>query len=159
MMMSEFIERTGYEPSYDEYKLVEDSYYEFDGDKDEFCKWWKKAQRSGEWAKELRLRQTIETMKQQHEEEMQEKEENLEFYRPFFDRALIAENLLIAIGKEVVATFNLKCKDEGSWRKYQFVSVKYIDNGTIRFINVVEASGCTTSFRINDIEYVEIKVK
>lgn len=38
MMMSEFIERTSFEPTADEYIKIEDAYYNFDGDKDAFCK-------------------------------------------------------------------------------------------------------------------------
>lgn len=38
MMMSEFIERTGFEPTADEYQKIEEAYYNFDGDKDDFCK-------------------------------------------------------------------------------------------------------------------------
>lgn len=38
MMMSEFIERTGFEPTADEYRKIEEAYYDFDGDKDAFCK-------------------------------------------------------------------------------------------------------------------------
>lgn len=38
MMISEFIERTGFEPTYDEYLRIEEAYYDFDGDKDAFCK-------------------------------------------------------------------------------------------------------------------------
>lgn len=38
MMMSEFIERTGFQPTADEYKQIEDAYYAFNGDKDAFCK-------------------------------------------------------------------------------------------------------------------------
>ncbi|GFI48314.1 hypothetical protein IMSAGC019_03641 [Lachnospiraceae bacterium] len=38
MMMSEFIERTGFEPTAEEYAQIEESYYEFSGDKDAFCK-------------------------------------------------------------------------------------------------------------------------
>ena len=34
MMMSEFIERTGFEPSAEEYENIEEQYYNFDGDKD-----------------------------------------------------------------------------------------------------------------------------
>ncbi len=85
MMMSEFIERTHVEPSYDEYRIIEESYYEFDGDKDEFCKWWLKAKKSGEWAKELKLRQTIISLERKHKEEIAELRETIEFYRPYFD--------------------------------------------------------------------------
>lgn len=38
MMISEFIERTGFEPTADEYRQIEEAYYNFDGDKDAFCK-------------------------------------------------------------------------------------------------------------------------
>ena len=157
MMIHEFTARTGYEPSFEEYRFIEESYYEFDGQKDEFCKWFKKAQKSGEWEKELRLRKKIADMEESHKEEMNEKEETLEFYRPYFDRAVVAENILVAIGKERVSRFNIKCKDECAWRKYEYVKVKYIDNGTIRFINVIEESGWITSIKLNSIESIEIR--
>lgn len=38
MMMSEFIDRTGFEPTASEYERIEKAYYDFDGDKDAFCK-------------------------------------------------------------------------------------------------------------------------
>ena len=38
MMISEFIERTGFEPTAEEYAKIEDAYYDFDGDKNAFCK-------------------------------------------------------------------------------------------------------------------------
>lgn len=38
MMMSEFIERTGFLPTADEYEQIEEAYYNFAGDKDAFCK-------------------------------------------------------------------------------------------------------------------------
>lgn len=38
MMMSEFIERTGFEPTAEEYSEIEESYYEFSGDINAFCK-------------------------------------------------------------------------------------------------------------------------
>ena len=42
MMKSEFIERTGFEPTPDEYAEIEEEYYGFSGDKDAYCKQWKK---------------------------------------------------------------------------------------------------------------------
>ena len=38
MMMSEFIERTGFQPLPFEYEKIETAYYDFDGDKDAFCR-------------------------------------------------------------------------------------------------------------------------
>lgn len=42
MMKSEFIERTGFEPTEAEYRDIEAEYMGCDIDKDEFCKQWKK---------------------------------------------------------------------------------------------------------------------
>lgn len=42
MMRSEFIERTGFEPTADEYAEIEQEYMGCDIDKDVFCKQWKK---------------------------------------------------------------------------------------------------------------------
>lgn len=85
MMMSEFIERTGYEPSNEEYHYIEESYYEFPGNKDEFCKQWKKDQKDGHWQRELSLMKAMDEMKAQYEAKLKEKEETLEFYRPYFN--------------------------------------------------------------------------
>ena len=43
MLVSEFIDRTGYQPTAEEYAEIEQAYYVFDGDKDAFCKAWSKA--------------------------------------------------------------------------------------------------------------------
>ena len=83
MLMNEFTERTGYQPSFEEYHYIEESYYEFSGNKDEFCKAWKKDQKDGHWEKELRLRKAMDEMKAQMQAIIDEKEENLKFYRPF----------------------------------------------------------------------------
>ena len=41
MMIHEFVERTGYKPSYEEYREIEREYSESPLQKDEFCKKWK----------------------------------------------------------------------------------------------------------------------
>ena len=38
MMLSEFVERTGFEPMAAEYAKIEEAYCNFNGDKDAFCK-------------------------------------------------------------------------------------------------------------------------
>lgn len=38
MQIKEFVERTGFEPTFEEYGRIEKAYMEFDGDKDAFCK-------------------------------------------------------------------------------------------------------------------------
>ena len=85
MMMSEFIERTGYEPSYEEYHYIEESYYEFPGNKDEFCKQWKKDQKDGHWQRELSLMKAMDHMKAEYEEKIKEQEDSLKFYRQQMD--------------------------------------------------------------------------
>lgn len=42
MMISEFIERTGFEPTAEEYEIIEEEYMGGADDKDTFCKNWKK---------------------------------------------------------------------------------------------------------------------
>lgn len=41
MMINEFTERTGVYPTADLYRAIEDAYYDFDGNKDAFCKAYK----------------------------------------------------------------------------------------------------------------------
>lgn len=43
MLVSEFIDRTGYRPSAEEYAEIEQAYSVFDGNKDEYCRAWCKA--------------------------------------------------------------------------------------------------------------------
>ena len=86
MMIHEFTERTGYEPTMEEYRFIEESYYDFDGQKDEFCKAWLKDKRNGSWEKELRFRKMLEEQKESFEKKLSEKEETISFYRPYFDR-------------------------------------------------------------------------
>lgn len=43
MLLSEFIDRTGYQPTAEEYAAIEREYYHFNGDKDAYCKAWCKA--------------------------------------------------------------------------------------------------------------------
>lgn len=43
MLVQEFIDRTGYKPSAEEYADIEQAYYVFDGDKDAFCRAWSRA--------------------------------------------------------------------------------------------------------------------
>lgn len=42
MMMKEFIDRTGFEPTAEEYEAIEEQYYIFNGNKDDFCTAWVK---------------------------------------------------------------------------------------------------------------------
>lgn len=91
MMYEEFYDRTKAKVTAKEYYYIEESYYEFDGNKDEFCKQWLKDVKSGKWALEYRLRKALDEQKVEYERQLKEKEENLEFYRPYFERARQAE--------------------------------------------------------------------
>lgn len=101
MMMSEFIDRTGYQPSSEEYHYIEESYYEFEGNKDEFCKQWLKDSKDGHWAKELRLRKQMDEMKAQMQAIIDEKEENLKFYRPYPQKFWDADKQLKAANEKL----------------------------------------------------------
>jgi hypothetical protein len=101
MMMSEFIDRTGYQPNSEEYHYIEESYYEFDGNKDEFCKQWMKDNNDGHWAKELRLRKQMDEMKAQMQAIIDEKEENLKFYRPYPQKFWDADKQLKAANEKL----------------------------------------------------------
>lgn len=87
MMYSEFYERTKTEIPYEEYHYVEESYCEFDGNKDEFCKQWLADVKLGKWALEFRLRKALDDQKAEYERQLAEKESTIEFYRPYFDEA------------------------------------------------------------------------
>ena len=85
MMVCEFIERTKYEPTIEEYRYIEDSYYESDCiDKNEFCKQWLKDKKSGKWDLEYKYRKLLDEQKAEYEAKIKEQEENLEFYRAEF---------------------------------------------------------------------------
>lgn len=46
---------------------------------------------------------------------------------------------------------------DGEHRHEKFAEIRYIDNDGFRFINVVEESGWTTSYKIDDLEGLRIK--
>ena len=94
MMMSEFFDRTNYTPSNEEYGFIEESYYDFDGDKNEFCKQWLKDKKDGHWDKELELRKKMEEQKKDFLRKIDEQNEFLAFYRREYDRKLELEKQL-----------------------------------------------------------------
>lgn len=88
MLMSEFVERTGYQPSNEEYAQIEESYYAFPGNKDEFCVQWKKDYRDGHWQRELTLRRRMAAMQVEYIAKIEAQEESLKFYRAQFDESI-----------------------------------------------------------------------
>ena len=61
MLYSEFVERTGVQVDANEYAAIEEVYYNFDGDKDEFCAWWCKGN-------EQRIKDAKERQRKEQEE-------------------------------------------------------------------------------------------
>lgn len=87
MLMSEFVERTGYQPNNEEYAQIEKSYYAFPGNKDEFCKQWKKDYKDGRWERELTLRRRMAVMQAEYLKKIKAQEESLKFYQQELEQA------------------------------------------------------------------------
>lgn len=93
MMISEFIERTGFEPTASEYAKIEKAYYDFNGNKDEFCKAFVK--NGGEKkiykarAEEIaQLKSQLIEMEKQHKSEMEAREKQIAELNADLDREL-----------------------------------------------------------------------
>ena len=93
MMISEFIERTGFEPTASEYAKIEKAYYDFNGNKDEFCKAFVK--NGGEKkiykarAEEIaQLKSQLVEMEKQHKSEMEAREKQIAELNADLDREL-----------------------------------------------------------------------
>ena len=93
MMISEFIERTGFEPTASEYAKIEKAYYDFNGNKDEFCKAFVK--NGGEKkiykarAEEIaQLKSQLVEMEKQHKSEMEAREKQIAEQNADLDREL-----------------------------------------------------------------------
>ena len=62
MLKAEFIARTGYTPTDEEYYYIEQAYYDTDAQfKDEFCAQWLKDKATGTWDREMHVRKTFKT--------------------------------------------------------------------------------------------------
>lgn len=82
MMMSEFIDRTGFEPTYEEYAEIEEAYYAFNGNKDEFCKHFvenngEKKVYAARAQKIAELRSRIVEMEKKNQAELKEREQRI----------------------------------------------------------------------------------
>lgn len=62
MLYSEFVTLTETEVSDEEYRYIEQSYYDSKLDKTDFCKLWKRDCDNGKWAAELALREKLDRM-------------------------------------------------------------------------------------------------
>lgn len=93
MMMSEFIGRTGFEPTASEYEKIEKAYYDFDGDKDAFCKAFAKngeAQKlyKARAAEIDRLNSLLLESKRQYKKDMADREKRIDELTADLDREL-----------------------------------------------------------------------
>ena len=62
MLKAEFISRTGYTPTDEEYYYIEQAYYDTDTQfKDDFCAQWLKDKATGTWNREMHVRKTFKT--------------------------------------------------------------------------------------------------
>ena len=93
MMLSEFVECTGFEPTPDEYAQIESAYYRSDGDKDAFCKAF--IAHGGEWkiykarAEEIvRLKDQMAEAEKRHEQELSERDRRLADLQAELDKEL-----------------------------------------------------------------------
>lgn len=78
MMMSEFIARTKFEPTAEEYQQIEEQYYQFEGNKDQFCRSWVRHGGIQRLSRE-RVRK-INDLKKQLEELNKTYNEDMQFY-------------------------------------------------------------------------------
>lgn len=123
MLKSDFVGRTHYCPSDEEYGYIETSYLESPLNMDDFCKQWASDYCSGKWSVELRLRRAIgEWAAKYHalEERAATLEEQLEFYESYYERAHRAEDAIKMMSNAIgYAQF---CVDE-----YQRIEEQYND--------------------------------
>ncbi len=73
MLYSEFVTLTETKVSDEEYRYIEQSYYDSELDKAEFCKLWKRDCDNGRWAAELALRRKLDRMT----EELKDREKKI----------------------------------------------------------------------------------
>ena len=93
MMMHEFTERTGFEPTATEYAEIEKAYYNFGGDKDAFCKAFLKDGGTRKLCKARaveidRLNNLLMENEQQYKKEIAEREKQIEKLTIELDREL-----------------------------------------------------------------------
>ena len=82
MLYSEFLHLTGVKVGIEEYDCIEQSYYDSELDKAEFCKQWKQDFNSGKWAVELALRRRLRHMT----EELKDREKKIAKLEEQLDR-------------------------------------------------------------------------
>ena len=94
MMIQEFIDRTGYAPTSEEYRYIEESYYDSPlPTKDDFCIQWLKDLQSGKWDMEYQFRKMLAEQKAEYEAKIAELQETVKWYNEQYykQRAMIKQ--------------------------------------------------------------------
>lgn len=125
MMMSEFIERTGFEPTGAEYREIEEAYYDFDGDKDQFCKKWVKD--GGIQRLARRRQERIEELEQMYDSKIDEVVERERYYVDQIDRIVKGKEALKKANEGLQKDLDESIKETESWRiRYREIEVKMV---------------------------------
>lgn len=81
MLIKEFIERTGYEPTLEEYAFIEEAYYESECvGQQQFCQQWLSDFKNGYWQRELELRKSRANIKQVYRDIQRQMNDDIHFW-------------------------------------------------------------------------------
>lgn len=170
MLMQEFIDRTGYTPDDEEYGLIEQSYYDFNGDKDEFCSAWKKAKKSGAWDREAELLRVIAGLKHQQASlaeqlvearlDLKQASEDRDYFHNIAnDQAKEISNLQEELHTEKARPHgDIEIHDIAENEHKNIKAVQFVNRKDIQFITVEELNGWMTSYRIDGLTGFRITV-
>jgi len=169
MMINEFIERTKYEPTMDEYNYIEQAYMEFDGNKDEFCKAWLKTKKSGAWETELKLRKRIDELLETALDFKDTIKRTNELLSKYIDDKIELEEKVEELKKELeqkdkeieyleaLCKTDIKIEFKNGEMVYERVEeIKYFDKDGFKFINVIQENGWIDSYKMDEIAKIEI---
>lgn len=169
MMMHEFAEKTGYTPTDEEYAFIEQSYYDFNGDKDSFCKAWVKDFKSGRWNKEYELRKKCSDLSKavdkltelvtKYKADLDKASEDRDYFHDIANRET-AEKDKLAIELEIEksrphADIVINHKD-GETDTWNVKTIRFVNRSDIQFITVEDTRGWMTSYRTEDMASFEV---
>lgn len=81
MLRKEFISRTGYEPTPEEYEFIEEAYYESECvTQNQFCQQWLSDYKNGYWQRELELRKSRANIKKVYIDIQHNMEDDIRFW-------------------------------------------------------------------------------
>ena len=120
MMYNEFVERTGYEPSMQEYAIIEEAYYCYTGNKDEFCEAWKQYHDTALWQSFMKTAKTL--SEQEYENRQLEKQiAGMEHRIKEQDGEIEDRNGQIMYMREQIDCMKAKMEAHGLLEKFEYV--------------------------------------